>query len=167
MNSRAGEELDAVNCRKLRDAFEGREAIYIEKGVLRVRVTNIRRYRREIHAEVEEVPTKGLEEFPVNWHGTQRTEPRRWNIGAGDLTEFSDRTWHMGYGGWSLFFAPEVVSGLTSVAAGWPPELDAKKRYKQALRFLLDEGAYEPTKRVSSKLTLARVWRMLTRRYPA
>jgi hypothetical protein len=139
----------SLNCEKLRDAFEGREAIYIEKGVLRVRVTSIRCNIRQVSATLEEVPTKGLERSL--FHRRQINEPRaplRWNIVAGYLTKFSDHTWNMGYGGWSLFFAPEVVGGFVSIASDWPAELDAMERYNQALRFLEDRNAYKPSKRV-------------------
>jgi hypothetical protein len=50
-----------LNCERLRDAFEGREAIYIEHGVLRVQVTSTRCSvgAREIGAWVDEIPTPG------------------------------------------------------------------------------------------------------------
>jgi hypothetical protein len=82
------------------------------------------------------------------FHRHRPHEPLRWKIGAGYLTTFSNHTWQTGHGGWSLFFAPEVVSGLTSVAASWPAELDAWERYNRALRFLLDHDAYERSERV-------------------
>ena len=141
-----------MNCERVCEAFEGREAIYIEKGVLRVRVGSIRcdARARRIGAEVEEIPTPGLENSL--FHGRRRNErsPLRWNISAGYLTNFSNTTWHMGYGGWSLFFAPEVVSGLISIASAWPRELDAVDRYNDALRLLIDQRAYERSERMFS-----------------
>jgi len=138
------------NCVKLRDAFEGREAVYIEKGVYRVRVVNIRYSveRRWVKADGEELPTPGL--LPTSFHSRRRNEsgPLRWSIGGGYLTDFSEHTWHMGYGGWSLFFAPEIVIGLVKLAFAWPAELDERAQYKQVLDFLLDQHAYEPTTRV-------------------
>jgi hypothetical protein len=127
------------NSEKLRHAFEGAEAIYIEKGVLRVRVTGIRcsAKARRISAQVEEIVRT-----------TDGQSTLRWIIDAGYLTRFSHHTWHMGYGGWSLFFAPEMVSRFVSLAAEWPAEFDALERYDQALRFLGDNGAYEPSIRV-------------------
>src|SRR5262245_6078502 len=50
----------------------------------------------------------------------------------------------MGYGGWSLFFAPEVVSGLASIASDWPAELNAMERYEQALDVLYQQAS-EPS----------------------
>src|ERR1035438_6113927 len=46
---------------RVQASFEGREAIYIEKGVVRVRVSNIRATMPQvIEADVEEIPTPGL-----------------------------------------------------------------------------------------------------------
>ena len=129
------ESPESENCEKLRDAFEGREAIYIEKGVLRVRVTNIR-YKvdaRTIRAEVEEVAAPNL--AGGVFHGRE-PRPLRWRISAGFLTTFSENRWDMGYGGWSLFFAAAVVDGLTNLAADWPADLDAGERYRRAIDFL-------------------------------
>jgi hypothetical protein len=44
---------------KIRAWFEGREAIYLEKDVLLVRVSNIHG-GEYIEADVEEIPTAGL-----------------------------------------------------------------------------------------------------------
>lgn len=143
---------ESVNCRKLRDAFEDREAIYVEKGVLRVRVQNIRCdvHARRIDAEVEEIPTRGLENTLLHGRRPNESSPLRWDIAAGYLTTFSDTTWEMGYGGWSLFFAPEIVSGLLDLASAWPPELDAADRYDDALRFLEDRPVRDRSVRVFS-----------------
>ena len=91
---------------EVRAMFEGREAIYIEQGAVRVRISNIRGSASQaiISAEVEEIPTPGLgvgrfRHLPGN-------KPLRWTINAGYLTVFSDQLWTMGYGGWSLYFHP-------------------------------------------------------------
>jgi hypothetical protein len=75
---------------EIRTYFEGKEAIYIEKGALRVRVSNIRYADLEgeaefIEAEIEEIPTPGL---PVSLPGYDRREqprPLRWRIGRPDF----------------------------------------------------------------------------------
>jgi len=56
---------------QLRRLFEGREAIYVEKGALRVKVTDISAdlAQRCISAEVEEIPATG---FPVGSGGHTR-----------------------------------------------------------------------------------------------
>lgn len=140
--------LDSLGYEKVRDGFEGREAIYIEKGVLRVRVMNIRRGvdARRIDAEVEEIPTRGLECGLLHLRIPRESGLLRWDIGAGSFTTFSEHTWHMGYGGWSIFFQPEIVGDFISLAAAWTVALDAEARYNQALRFLPDHGAYERSK---------------------
>jgi hypothetical protein len=130
----------------LRDLFEGREAIYIEKGALRVKVSNIREDipGRYISADVKEIPTAG---FPTgSYHDTP--SPRHWRIGSGWVTTFSDHTWQMGYGGWSLFFAPRIVDGVVRLARQFPDNLPSMDRYNQILRYLQDHEAHEPTQRV-------------------
>ena len=141
----------SLNCEKLRDAFNGREAIYIEKGVLRVHVTNINCYAHQVYASIEEVPTRGLERSIFHRHLRQMNEPTaplRWKISGGFLTTFSDHSWKAGYGGWSLFFSPDVVSGVVSIASDWPADLDEVERYHQALRFILNRNAREASERV-------------------
>ena len=36
------------------------------------------------------------------------------------MTTFSAQSWKSGYGGWSLYFAPEIVQAVVSFAAGLP-----------------------------------------------
>ncbi|SRR6266849_5923124 len=132
---------------QVRRLFEGREAIYVEKGALRVKVSDVRGdvARLSISAKVEEIPTVG---FPAGaFYEIQRLEPSplRWSIEGGYLTDFSDHTWHMGYGGWSLFFAPRIVDGIVSLALQFPENLDPFQRYREVLNYLKDQEAYEPT----------------------
>jgi hypothetical protein len=115
-----------------------------------VRVTNIRCHvgARRIDAEIGEIPIAGLERSLFHSGRPNESSPLRREISAGYLTTFSDHAREMGYGGWSLFFAPEVVAGFASVASDWPAELDAVERYNQALRFLIDRDAYKASNRV-------------------
>jgi hypothetical protein len=141
---------DEVRVEQLRARFEGREAIYVEKGALRVRVSDIRGDVAQLYisAEVEEIPTAG---FPAGaFYEIQRREPSplRWSIEGGYLTDFSDHTWHMGYGGWSLFFAPSIVDGILSLALRFQDDLDPFQRYSEVLNYLKDHEAYEPTQRL-------------------
>ena len=48
----------------------------------------------------------------------------------------ADRTWHMGYGAWSLFFAPKVVEGILSIAMRFPYNLNPFQRYKEVIDYL-------------------------------
>src|SRR5258708_32915019 len=96
----------ASNCKELQTRFEGREAIYVEKGALRVRVSNIRpRGGFSIRAEAEEIATPGLEMGMFHRPRLPGAGPVRWRFGAGYLTTFSAQSWKLGYGGVrDLFF---------------------------------------------------------------
>lgn len=135
-----------MNYERLRQTFEGREAVYLEKGVLRVRVENIRlsASARIVEAQVVEIPTRGLERTPFHsyWKDRSGRGPLRWSIAAGHYTEFSDTTWDMGYGGWSLDFSPDVVSGLVALAATWSPDDSALSRYEDALALRMARDAH-------------------------
>jgi hypothetical protein len=97
---------------KLRANFENREAIYIEKGALRVRVSNVRGSALRVTAHIDEIPTPGLGVGLFDNHGRTGKTRRRWALQAGHLSQFSDQCWVMGYGGWSLYFDPNVVRGV-------------------------------------------------------
>lgn len=129
---------DSLNCIKLRASFEGQEAIYEEKGYLRVRVSNIRYElsERRIDADVEEIPTVGLDGGRLRACMPKREGPLRWQIGAGFLTTFSDSSWQAGYGGWCLWFAPEIVDGIVRLASSWPADLDERERNFQVFELL-------------------------------
>ena len=126
---------------QLRENFEGQEGIYIEKGALRVRVSNIRWHpaRCAVFADIEEIPTSGFD--ATAFHKRHDSTPLRWDIGTASLTSFSDTEWSMGYGGWSIYFAPPVVEGVVDLASRWPKELDEYARYKQVLGFIYGHHA--------------------------
>jgi hypothetical protein len=140
----------AMNCEKLRAAFEGREAIYTERGVLRVRVFNIRPdvAARRIDAMVQEIPTVGLEQTIFHRHRPRAPRPLEWKIGGGFLTVFSKDDWGAGYGGWHLYFAPEIIQHVVTMAANWPPQQDDRHRYTQAMTFIQDQAAHQPITQV-------------------
>jgi len=129
---------DASNCEVLRARFEGREAIYVEKGALRVRVSNIHNVQyaqgSSIAADVEEIPTPGLGVglFPPHRPGRN---PFRWTI-AGDPTSYSDQDWSMGYGGWCLYFAPETIQAVIDFAARRSNNADPYQDYREVCRML-------------------------------
>ncbi len=92
---------DDVRVRYLQSLFCAREAIYVEKGALRVRVNAIRRdvEKLVISAELSEIPTPG---FPARVFCAvleYEPSPQRLTIGAGFMSDFSDSTRYMGYGG--------------------------------------------------------------------
>ena len=131
---------------KLQRAFEGKQAIYIEKGALLVKVCKIRagRSRQCVFVDLEQIPATG---FPTGIY-QELTVPHTWTSGAGFLTNFSDQTWHRGYGGWSLYFASRIVEGVLNLAVQFPDKLDAFQRYDEILRYLNEHKAHVPTKRL-------------------
>lgn len=141
---------DAARCEQLRASFEGRQAIYLEKGALRVQVSKIvpRPELRRISAEVAEVPTLGLGVglFP-DWQRRTR-EPLRWNIGAGFLTAFSHEYWEAGYGLWTLFFAPAFIQAVIDLASRFPEGLDPWDRYNEIAQWVWTYPLDEKPRRV-------------------
>jgi hypothetical protein len=71
----------------------------------------------------------------------------RWKIGGGYLTT-SDHTWHMGYGGWSLFFDPRFIETIVSLAFQFPESLGPVERYNEILDSLKNHETYERTQRL-------------------
>jgi len=122
---------------QLRASFENREAIYLEKGALKVRVSNIHGLasRQTVFADVEEIPAAGL---GVGLFARPRNGATvlRWRIGAGYLSQFSDQRWAMGYGGWSLYFDPSIIQGVLDLASRFPENMDTSERYNEIVRLL-------------------------------
>jgi hypothetical protein len=126
---------------KLRANFEGREAIYIEKGALLVRVTEIERLSSSTWAGARmlEIPSPGLGVGIFDRRQRKSAKPAQWTIGTSYLSSFTDDQWSMGYGGWSLYFNPEIVRGALELAAQLPETLDTFERYNQIVRFVQRE----------------------------
>ncbi len=141
---------DDDRVRQLQTLFCAREAIYVEKGALRVRVNAIHRdvEKLVISAELSEIPTPGFPAGVFCAVSEHEPSPLRLTISAGFMSDYSDSTWYMGYGGWSLFFAPRIVDGVVALAGQFPGDLHPMERYKAVLRFLEEHGAYEPTQRL-------------------
>ena len=82
----------AARVEELRERFESREAIYVEKGAVHVRISDIRWDTAKlcIAARVKEIPTAG---FPAGvFYEVRMHEPRPlcWSIEGGYLTTFSE-----------------------------------------------------------------------------
>lgn len=122
----------ARNCDKICNSFEGVEAIYIEKGALLVRVSNLRAFvrSRQIVGTVEEIPVPGLSYF---LHATQEP-PLRWRIAAGLYAGFSDDELCVGYGGWHLFANAQLIADVLDLISKFSAELDSHARYKQIVQ---------------------------------
>jgi hypothetical protein len=104
--------------------LEGQEAIYIEKGAARVRVSRVYLNLRKhwISATITLLSTPGMPDSQyIN---------TRWEIRAGYLTRASTSYWTMGYGGWTLYFDPAVVEGVTALAQAFAEGLSFSERYK-------------------------------------
>ena len=129
---------------QLRALFDERDAIYVEKGVLRVRVANVRVNERAqtFRAEIEEIPTRGL----VNVYGRQR-----WEVGdERDGLFFSDH-FLAGFG-WRIFTDPDVIIAIVDIASKWPHDLRYADRYNEVVRWLEDHDAVpRPARRVFSR----------------
>lgn len=123
------------NCKVLRDRFEGKEAIYIEKGGLRVRVTNIRMNGLSVGADVEEIITPGLGVGMFCREHPPVTPPYRWDIG-GDSSAYSDQTWDMGYGGWIMYFDPKIVQAVIAFGARRSPNVANHESYNELIRLI-------------------------------
>jgi hypothetical protein len=139
-----------ASCERLKEAFEGREALYIEHGALRVRVSRITPdlRRRVVEALVEEIPTTGLEVTPLHAFFEDRVSPLRWNIGAGSLSLFSEHTWAVGYGGWSICCDPQMVAGVVALAARFTADLTPTDRYGKILEYVEEHPVDEQPTRV-------------------
>ena len=140
----------ATNCEQVRRSFENREAIYVEQGALRVRITNIQANvaERYLTAQVEEIQTPELGIGIYRRRRPNESTLLRWDIGAGYLTYFSDDSWHMGYGMWSLYFATRVVEGVVDLASRWPENLDDDRRNKEVIDRLMEPDARSLTRPV-------------------
>jgi hypothetical protein len=47
------------------------------------------------------------------------------------LTRFSNNTWSVGYGGWSLYFCPIVIEAVSVMARRLPETMDRQKAYRR------------------------------------
>jgi hypothetical protein len=132
---------ESDNISKLQANFEGKEAIYVEKGALLVRVSDIRSsgLRPTVAAQIDELSAPGLGVGGFNRRRLNRTSPLRWTIRAGYLTEFSDDCWTMGYGGWSIYFEPRLVQAVLEFASAFSPDDNTFERYR-AISHLLQEN---------------------------
>lgn len=121
-----------ARCAGLIRHFEGRDALYVEKGVLRVRVRSISvDFRgRFVWTEVRESPVDSLPppaHFVAAGGGTR---PLAWRIGAGPFTRASSQIWKAGYGAWTIFTAPKVIELVLARAAGLDPALPPGRRWQ-------------------------------------
>jgi hypothetical protein len=129
---------------KIRACFEGKEAIYIEKGALRVRVSNIRYddlkgEAEYIEAEIEEILTPGLPVSLPGYDRRDRPHPLRWKIGTNIKVQphFSPYYWSSPpYVGWSMHFSPKLIEGVVELASGFPQDQPPYNGYRQIQSYI-------------------------------
>lgn len=141
------------NCELLCNLFENKEAIFIDKGAIRVRVFNIQSNldERTIIADIEEIPTIGLGvgSFPTRESLEVEMLPLSWNISVGYKTTFSNNVWTMGYGGWVLNFNTKVIEGIVAISSDWSDTLcDSGLRYEFIQEWLKENSSDEAPQRV-------------------
>ena len=140
---------DSPTIRQMRASLEGREAICIEKGAIRVRVSNIRGWMMRgpaslgggrvwetstdgqpgqypvVTAQLDEIVSPGL--GCLLFSRSEGEPPLSWKISAGYLSGFSAQSWDMGYGGWSLYFHPVLLQKALDVATGFVDVTDPRQ----------------------------------------
>ena len=129
---------NAATVEKLRASFEGREAIYLEKGAIRVRVSNIRSADLgTILADIEEIPTAG---FPIWIRGggpRPRSHPLRWTIGTSLIKHFSADSWSSPpYVGWTLYFSPKLIEEILALVSRFPENHPPHLGYGEILTYV-------------------------------
>jgi hypothetical protein len=117
---------NAAMVEKARSFYEGKEAIYIERGALRVRVNNVHigivhintnDLQEYLAFDLEEIPTPNL---PV-WRGKGPSlgpYSLRWEVG----TNFETHLLHdycSAYVGWSMHFSPRMVAEVVEIATNF------------------------------------------------
>jgi hypothetical protein len=121
-------QIDAFE--RFRAYFEGKEAILAEKGLLRVRVFDVRPGHRQISVGIEEIPTPGLGVGLFEDLSRRSPAPLRMRLGGGGSCDFSRTRWYVGYGAGSLLFWPRTIASVIERAAQFP-EGDGWQRYRR------------------------------------
>ena len=146
---------------KVRSLYEGREAVYTEKGALRVRVNAVRIKIEVANAtndvfdylafDLEEVPTPGL---PVWLEGYPSIgpHPHRWTVGTGFRTRLFPH-YISAYCGWSMHFSPKLVAEIVEMATNFAGD-DSQELYRNIRRHIDDETIKRLEVRLAKRLFL-------------
>ncbi len=128
----------AATVEKVRASFEGREAIYIEKGAIRVRVSNIRSVDLGvIRADIEEIPTAGFPIWIRDVGPRPRPHPLRWTIGTSLIRHFSADSWSSPpYVGWTLYFSPKLIEEIVALVSRFPENHPPHLGYGEILTYI-------------------------------
>lgn len=146
------EELELIP--RIKEIFEGREAIYQEWGMLRVRVLNIRHQvaERKIYFDVEEIRTPGL---GVGHFKSRSRLPQgglfRWDSFV-FFDNMSTKYWGFEQTGANFMFDSRIIAAIVSRAVRLPEDMDALEAYRQLGEVIWDlesdnskEGARKET----------------------
>lgn len=131
-----------------RSFYEGREAIYIEKGALLVRVINIRIGSQRVNItndlleylafDLEEVPTPRLPVWLKGDGPNLGPHPLKWTVGTNFETNLFSDFCGAAYGGWSMHFSPKIVAEVVEMATNFAGE-GSRALYPQIYRHIDDE----------------------------
>lgn len=108
---------------RLRDQFEGQRALYREGGFWLVRINNIRIDHEGYHIDA------GIE--CLSLPGLMPCHQMRSTIGAGFMTWFTRHSWHMGYGGWTLYFVQSIIEGAVLLNEQMPVTATFEERTRE------------------------------------
>ena len=129
----------AAAAEKVRALYEGREAIYIEKGAIRVRVSNISGAEDVglIRADMEEIPTAGLPVWIRAGGVFSRPSPLRWTIGTSSTKNFSPNLWSSPpYVGWTLYFSPILIEEVVELVSQFPENYYPQLAYRRVITLI-------------------------------
>ena len=131
----AEDECGLERVDKIRSWFEGRQAIYLEKDVLLVRVSNIRG-GDYIEADIEEIPTAGLPVYLPAYDRSGQPRPLRWKIGTNFETHFSPDYWSSQHGRWCMRFSSKLIEEVLVIASQFPEDHSPAIGYRQIRRYI-------------------------------
>jgi hypothetical protein len=129
----------------LESLFVGKQAICVEHGAMLVQLVAIRvdATRQFVDMDLLQVPSPGL---PTGLLADGGLASRRVvSLGAGCLSKYTSNRWIMGYGGWCLYFDPELVAGAVQLAASFQPEERPMMRQRRLQRWISDWNRDLPT----------------------
>ena len=137
------EELGLIP--KVLEMFEGREAIYQEKGFLRVRVLNLRHKvgKREIEFEVEEVRTPGLGVGRFKSASKQSGgKLMRWDSFV-FFDNMTTRHWGFEQSGANFKFDPDVITAIVDRSAALSKETNDSATYNDLNHIIINQMIFD------------------------
>jgi hypothetical protein len=128
---------------KIRALFEGKEAVYIEKGAIRVHVNNICCADHGlIQAHIEEIPTAGLPIWIAGGGPARGSHPLQWTIGTNSGTQFSSESWFSPpYVGWFLYFSPKLIEAVVALVSQFPENYSPLLGYSKIRALISSESS--------------------------